>query len=534
MNKSSIDPRCLQQVYDSASNAAGKGQAQWFTPTRWGRALASALPSIRPIIVDLTCGNGQLLSAASKRSKLLGCDIQPNLTPDTSHLAPVCADLTLFYPLLKQVGCRTDLTVLNPPWDLHWHRDRLAALADSSLFSVREAFAAHDGRTARSTIDSTVATLSMALDLCSSVGEGLLIANESTLQRLILGKNAPHGTLAIHVWAHLVIDGNICGDDSDSDFKTGVIYFSRDHQIGPQFRGHAATFDECERLCATLGKQRGHYRRGGEAYGWSITRDTDVTWQAAAEEWKRLQGQADHPFNIWLRDDGRIGVYLSLFDGFSGRVCRADADRLKELDGKQPIQLVVQRATRQALQRAIAGDSPWTVDPRLAVAVAAAQQEYELARAPLYPLSPIQRLGYLDEHDRIPCRKSLGPFVRGREYDLRSTTVAVNRIGTRRNIFNALDDVEWNGQELALSIKVDGNEFLFMDGKLRDKTVTINLLQPGTRKIDETAPACVIDFDLQQLADHFVIPEVPDVASLHPDGYQRHLKLLDKIERLVA
>ena len=65
-------------MLDSAANAVHKGQAAWLTPPAWAEALALALPSYRPVIVDLTCGNGQLLAGASAPGTFhrLGCDIE--------------------------------------------------------------------------------------------------------------------------------------------------------------------------------------------------------------------------------------------------------------------------------------------------------------------------------------------------------------------------------------------------------------------------------------------------------------------------
>src|SRR5262245_39750107 len=131
MNKSSISPAIIQDLFDSARNAADKGQAQWFTPLDWGKALTLPLPTFRPAVVDLSCGNGQLLRAASHRnSKLLGCDIDPSLSTINSPLSThfLQADITRFYDLLREIKWKADLFVLNPPWDLHWYREQLKGL----------------------------------------------------------------------------------------------------------------------------------------------------------------------------------------------------------------------------------------------------------------------------------------------------------------------------------------------------------------------------------------------------------------------
>ena len=115
--------------------------------------------------------------------------------------------------------------------------------------------------------------------------------------------------------------------------------------------------------------------------------------------------------------------------------------------------------------------------------------------------------------------------------------MAVKRTGTKMNTIGQLDDVEWNGQELAFFITDDdGAERCFMEERLRAPNVKINLIRPGTkgRKEKDLEDECAIDFTLRQLVDCFVIPEVPDVASLNPKQFQANLQTLDAIEQLLA
>jgi hypothetical protein len=571
MHKSSIAPSAIQTLFDSAANAVDKGQAQWFTPVEWARVLSLPLNDYRPVIADLTCGNGQLLAGSLRTATVkidakprtgLGCDLEPNLGLASPSPMPqilsanfVTADVTRFYPLLCAVDWQCDTFVLNPPWDLHWYREPLAKMAESECSNVREAFAAHDGRTSHNTIDSTIATLCIALDRSSSFGEGLLIGNESTLQRLLFVNDAPHRSLVEHIWAHIAIEGNICSDktgQSGTDFRTGIIWFARGHSRGPSFNQTLMRTDIkpddkdllglVRRVCAELKSNRLTRRNGPEAASYLHTKDTQELWQAAREEHSRLNGNGDRPqnsFNIWFDESaGIIRTHLNLFDTISGRVDKSAAAALHALNGRQPIQLVVQRSQRQALLDAVKVDSPWRVDPALQRAVETAIVEYNRVRAPLYPLPKIQRLGYLDEHDDILCCKPLNGYASGQRYQIRSTTVATKRAGTKVNNIGLLDDVEWNGQELAFFI-TDGTgvERCFMEGRLRDENVTINLIRPGAtgRKQRDLEPnACVIDFTLQELVEHFVIPEVSDVATLQPKQFAAHLKTLADIEKLLA
>ena len=204
--ESSSTTTCVQAAADSVADASNKGQAQSSTPPEWGRVLSRPLNPFRPVITDLTCGNGNLLHAASNGDAiLLGCDIQNEEAGSQISEHLVIADLTAFYPLLQSVDWQGDCFVLNPPWDLHWYRERLEGLARSGRETVRLAWRATDARLGADTLDSTLATLMIALDRMSAYGEGLLIANEATLQRLLF--NGPHGALAQHVWAHLVVEG---------------------------------------------------------------------------------------------------------------------------------------------------------------------------------------------------------------------------------------------------------------------------------------------------------------------------------------
>ena len=565
MQKTSINPQIFQPFLESAANAGQKGQSQFYTPLDWAKALAQPLPGYRPAVVDLNCGAGNLLQGAVRgsTSHLLGCDIDPcgeGRGPLTIPISRITADVCKLPPLMRAVQFRADCFVLNPPWSLHWYRSTLADLAESDLPTVRAAFAAHDGRLGKDTIDSTIATLALALDRCSRCGEGLLIANNATLQRLLFAPGAPHAALASHVWLHLVIKGNPmtglddCSHQHEEQFHTGVIYFARSHSGGPMPAARNIAVNslaEAQTICAAAQKQRPDLRLGRAIKSYEYSTDTTEQWQAIGEEWARLHPSTPNHRPLWnltLRPDGSIETNLSLFDTKSSRVTKAEAEALFSLNGCQPMRLVTQREQRARLQRAAFGTT-WRVDPKLQEAVQHAINEYNRVRAPLYPLSPIQRLGFLDEADEIVCVKDLldddgGDDVRSprfkadRHYALRSTTVAVKRSGQKRNLAGELDDVEWDGCELAFFIKDEtGVERIFMEGRLRDESVRLSLLKAGEkpgRQDEHDLEVCVIDHTLNQLIEHFTIPDVPDVATVNPQGYQQNIKLLEEIENLTA
>ena len=589
--RSAIGAASAQELFDCASNAGAKGQAQYLTPDRFAQFVSLPLTATRHTLLDLTAGDGALLRAARHaKSRLFAVELDPlaagRITAtEGSRLAHVLTgDVTRIAPLLLDTGCEADVIVLNPPWDLHFYRDRLACLADSPVGAVRDAFAAHDGRTAHDTIDSTVATLCLGLSLAHGPhGEGLLIANENTLQRLILGPGAPHAALVKHCWAHAVFPGDVfaTGEDGDTGLScpVGVLWWARSHTIGPAeatdyLLPHWPAFRKAGELAkvpglgATLQTVR-LWRSGSEprSYNDHYVRQLE-DWEVAAEEWRHRQAEEAgraRPFHLFLLPDGTIGTKLS---GFEGRTIERDKiSRLHALGGKTPLQLVIQRTERNLLTQ-VARNEGWRVDPALLTAIETALAEYHRVRAPLVPLNAVQRMGYLDEEDSITCLRDLTvtlkparspepgaksprssppaprsplpsageiTFRAGERYPLRTVTAQVDRKAQKFNVAGELEDVLLSGKHLAIfigsqPIPAPGSplpagdaipEACFMDRSLLAEGHTFG---HGAR----------VDATLHDLAAHFDIPEVPDMASLQPAAYRQHLATLDELEHLLT
>ena len=550
-----IAPANLQAVLDSAANAVHKGQAAWLTPPAWAEALALALPSYRPVMVDLTCGNGQLLAGAAAAGTFhrLGCDIEA-LPDDPEQLLGasfparfIQADVTLLANYIHRANWMADCFVLNFPFDHHWYRDRLDFLGDSDCRAVEMAFSKHDGRTSEDTIDSTVAGLCLALDRCSPWGEGYIIANHNTVNRLIWKYDAPHAALAAHIWCRVTVNHNIC--DGREGMQTDILYFARSHTSGCNKEIHSIpSLAEAAQQLAVVGKSRLGLRAGSvvRQYEGGHTTSTAELWDAIGLEWRTDQGKnlpTDQRWNIWLDADGTLATNLTPFQEAAEPLKKEQYVHLHALKGKHPMQLILQKAERKDLERAVFG-TVWRVAPAVIEAVQGALAEYNAVRSPLYPLSQIQRLGYLDDNDDILCLKdlwlvdgvtSLGgtpkppgepTFKAGQRYTIRTETISVTRAGQKMNLTGSLDDVSWEGSELALFIRDgDGIERLFMEGHLAQPNVRLSIQAEG-------APS-PIEFNLQQLIEHFEIPEVPDVAAVHPEAYQHNLALLHLIEEII-
>lgn len=530
----------LQATLDASRNAVAKGVAQYHTPPELGRRLASALPRMREVVVDLTCGRGDLLMAAANHTTrhLLGVEIThtrwgpppecrlPELAADQAGHSVIHADVAAVIPLLRQVDARADVWVLNPPWGLQWPREAWVWMDESNVPAVQEVMRRHP----QGTMDSVLVTLMAALDRSGRFGEGFVIGNASTLARLLFAPGAPYAPLAAHVWAAFGAGLPMHTRDSVlermlADFHgAGVLYFAKDNTDGlaawnaeggggpgfPEFRGYTNRY------------------RGG--YGGSDSELATEIWPAVQAEVAARAAARRTDWNLWLDAEGRIATQLSVFDQHDVRLDEDQVRALHSMRGKRPLQLVLQRGTRLALKQAAAG-TVWRVSPQLQAAVTEAIRAYDEVRAPLVPLTPLMRIGYLDEEDAIQCGVDLtvttlageeARFRRGERYRIETGTVRFEQAGSQLNAEGERDDVINSGQELAIWITDDaGVRTCFMDGTLRAKGFTV-LNGAG------------VDATLHQLADHFIIPDVADLGTLHPERLAENGERLRRLEQCIV
>lgn len=527
--KNQIPLAAIQEALDAtAGKHAAKGVAQYHTPPDISVRLAALLPAHRPVLVDLTCGRGDLLAACANASTqhLLGVELTPTRWAPavaTVHQPPhnvIHGGLAAVADLLQRVAFNAPLWVLNPPWGLAWQVEDYAWLQNCDTPAVRAAWKAVQSH--GSTIDSVQATLMVALAQSEYRSEGFLIGNDATLQRHLLDPASPYAPLARHIWLRLrpddpaLIAAQPALAAALRQFQgAGVVYFSASHEHGVQTpdAGDYALWGSVMRL----------HHLGAQAEPWSNTFPASSLsdWQAVREEQAARQQAARSDWNIWL-EDGVIRTRLSVFDDRT-----VDAELALGLHGladQRPMQLVLQAASRKALHTAAFGDI-WRVSPELQQAVASAIAAYQSERAPLVPLNPVQRLGYLDEltGEGLPCHTDIGPFRAGRSYQVQSKLVTVVRCGTKPNYQGDLEDCEYSGRELALWLYGMGDDpanACFMDARIKTDAATIC---EGGR----------LDFTLQDLVTHFTVPEVHDMATLYPERFNAARHSLHELESCI-
>lgn len=491
----------------AASNSARKGLQQFFTPEEWAGALGAALPQHRRTIADLHCGNGSFVRGLANDTTrdVLGLDLDPTATLGGKtaweqslprQVAPLRTmthgDVLDLLPLLMDTDTRFDLLSLNPPFSLNWPTELLPEPLRKGV-----------GKT----IDSTHATLRMIPPLLTERGEAILIANQSTLERL--HEKFPEDFA--QAWLHLTLPSFFPG--VAKELVVGVLYLSGSHSTGP-VAATANTTDPAF-LATILDKVRNeHFTARCIEQPWEAERTTAKLFVACSDEMERRRDPSRSAANVSLSTDGRIRTYVSAWQENSVTVPKNLREFLRSINRKHPLELTLQRGARLALQEAITSGI-WTVEPTAAAAISTAIANFDRDRAPLSPISNLQRIGWIDDAETLLCTQPFCHFVAGESYPLSTQTIEWKKEVNRPRYHAGKRDTEAvlvRGTDLKLTIHHPTGEpvhFIFNPENTPD--------QPTT-------------YPLEILATHFALPEVQDIAMLHPERYASNLELLAELE----
>lgn len=527
MRKQSLNLDNLGSVLASAKNATKKGHAAFETPFDMARALMVPLTPTRRTICDLQCGHGALLAAAANDTTrdVLGVDIDPTATawprgwkPDTEYRIPertvLHGDLNAAVPLLRDIGWKCDLFTLNPPFSLQWDPQIAQISADEAGGKNLRPSA----KSADKPVDSTLATFLIANEFLSTRGEGMMICAGAIVDKVCASE---HGR---RIWLRATLPNFFPGVRLDA---VTVLYFAAGHASDEPLAFDIPTADP-EKVAAALvqfARHRPKWVNGKTiAREWECDGSTVPGFKAVAGEWNRLTAQKLNDRNGWnirLGRDGRLDCWLTPFQQMSGTVPRQLAEELQSLHGQHPNALVVQKATRTALQRAVGG-AVWRVEPAVTQAVEAAVRSYHAIRAPFNRLPDVMRLAYLDEEDTIVCQKiffkdGVRFFQPKQCYRLTTETFEGRKVERRKRVAACEEDVLVTGQELAILITDDG-------GGVHCFT------QFPAAEHDSGRPSADHHHLLSELVAHFEIPKVPDVAALHPHRYRENLRKLEALQ----
>jgi hypothetical protein len=511
MKRQSITPAALTSP---ASLSLTKGLQQYFTPEPWARALAAALPSFRRSLLDLHCGNGSLLRgvATPETREVMALDLDPAAHPGKpkqwepigcdpifSHFTGDVLDL---YPLLIETNTRFDLILANPPFSLNWPVKLLHETLAQGL----------DGKTS---LDSTHATLRMLPHLMSTNGEAMLIANASTLNLL----HNKYPSCFEHAWLLLDIPNFFPGvgfrPEQEKAFRIGVLYLSGNHTNGPETQTFITPLTP-DRLATALDSARRDLFKAR-----CITQPWDASaasryFDACGDEMIRRNDPSHSRDNVTLATDGRIRTHVSLFQERSSTIDARLSSFLHSLNRKHPLELTLQRGTRLALQEVI-DSGLWSISPDARQAIDSALASFNQDRAPLSPVSTIQRIGWIDDAEELLCIETIDHFQAGEKYKLSTETIEWKKEESRPR-YHA-------GKRSQETILVRGTD------------LRITLHHPTLNPIHfifnpDRAGTLHTTRSLEDLARHFQLPDAPDITAIHPEAFARNLALLDELEAL--
>ena len=193
-------------------------------------------------------------------------------------------------------------------------------------------------------------------------------------------------------------------------------------------------------------------------------------------------------FDFWLRANGTI----------------AAARRESPLASRTPAEMVLMAETRKLL-RTLLANPRIRICPLLRTGISTALRSRRKLTAPLIPLGPEQRLGWLDELSELTCRLAIANhFTAGKIYQIASRTVPTAQTIQRLTVAGLSEDVLVRGTELLVTI--------------RDNLLLVHVFAhhapPHDPRIHKAHP-------LDTLLVHFHIPQVPDIATIFPARFQK-------------
>jgi hypothetical protein len=522
----SIHPANLQEFLDSAANAVAEGQQQFQTPANLAAALRSRLPAVHSeCLADLHMGAGNILKSIPETVGL-GLDIDARVSrltaPEGGRWHPARADLTLWYPLAKETDLRLPFIAINPPFSLQWHTERLAPLADSTVSGVADCYKAQG-----KTINSTLASFLIALDLLSAAGEGFMVANADTARRLFgdpCDPSAPalHPDLRPHIWQWLEIPGAVFEGVSTA-FDTAVLYFRRAEdweETSPPSYLRAPSSDPATiaRILAAAPPYPSYRLRDRHQLN---VHGVTANWKALREEYAARHLGEPPQWNISLMLTGRIRCHLTPFQEIAKAIPRAEIDGLLSLHDKAPMSFCVTATSRTILRRAVR--SPlWNVQPALLAAVDKALEEYERLGSPFYQPTPIQSLGWVDEHSHLTCSSpGIGSAKPGDKCPIECSIEDLKWKGTKTNLSGEPETLTFTGKELLVTLTDPAGHRHHFHARREDKEAAAEYPPNTPQETHHHAAA---------LVDHFHIPTPKDIAALNPDAYRDNLHRLTALE----
>ena len=439
-------------------------------------ALCKPLPAIRPTIVDPACGDGELLYAAANTDRAaappyIGTERLLGLGPDHGLAASAAgvtgSNLRLWQARYDDPVLPELLSALNTTWDCVVTR-------------------------VSNPVDA-VGLWTLIHSRLSKRGEGMVLAENtaaaSAIRDVSRFPDFPLSRFSSRVWLEVAL-------------PTGetAFYFAADHKPNPgdqpETRTPATEIDAGVELAGAFAS-RHRFIRGTVVEALHHTQlGLTKCFDAAEDEWNRRKGKRKNDWNILLSAEGRLVVSLTPFQKLIELgVNRTD---LMALHGKDPMDMVVQRPTRLALQ-GMTRASVLRVHTGVLAEIDRCVREYSAQRAPFTRLNDVQRLGYLDEEDAVKASASNLGFTAGCSYKMWTSSEETEKDDHRKREDGKTEKVKVSGVELVVRVEDDEKQ---------------------RRTFRQHPHDGLLEHSLAEFVQTFEIPDVPDVADCRPARYR--------------
>jgi hypothetical protein len=370
---------------------------------------------------------------------------------------PIGSALRLFLPKLRPVACVPDgpsatlanalgvESILRFPASVDVFGPILKAISFQADLIVIDAT---DGAPNQLALAATFHTLFQSL----SPRADLLITLSAHAERAFFGNlliptygrddaHCPCSKLAPHVWLRLADPVNDCVALFISPGHKG----EEPQRIDLSLASEAALIEKAPR--------RAIWRHGAGVFGvCDLSRTTAPKFSAALTEYRRSTGakvSEPYPHNLWVRD-GLVRVWLDPYQLFL--FVMEDA-ALRKLNGYSVGAISTSGGSMAATLRSALSNARLRIAPELRAAVEQAAREDAGARAPFYALPPVQRLGWLVDHEWLFCAAPFGPFKKGIRYPVKCLTSEFTRDTERPNLFGEQEHVTLHAKDLVIEIQ---------------------------------------------------------------------------------
>jgi hypothetical protein len=365
-------------VLGTTAHGQAAGLQQYFSPPELSEFCQQALGGAGEPVLDVTAGDGSLLGAWD-RHLCFGVEVDPDQAEAAKgRYTPLRGDLQRLYPLLRASGLRFPRVLANPPWGLRWQVGSL-----------------NGGKPA----SSTLLAYKMALGLLAQGGEGALITAATRFRREV----EPDEDAEL-VWCTIEVPDLFEGVRA----KSLIALFTEAsiRKRGKPLAFKAKRAELCQLLDEIGAARKRRVAVGDPCLHGQIARTTFETI-ATEHERRRSAERSKRPrYDVSLRGK-RLSVRLSAFakvalrenEGYQAMIAAEGFDR------KALSYLALNLSDWRMVARC-AGEGMLTIDPALDAAAKRALAEIERELCPLYEVRPQMRLGFLEDLERIRCRRS--------------------------------------------------------------------------------------------------------------------------------